>query len=665
MADERGGTPQAKRGWDSDFRLFQSTRRSAILESLRRSYPETSVQERRSWRDSVPALQREIREVVEVDLDAARFTAVLEYELPMESRRADAVLLLHDSVVVIELKGKSWPSDADIDQAHAYARDLRCYHRECHDRPVHAVLVPSRLRGRPWQVRNVHICGPNLLDGFVAGIGSDPTRTALESSRFLAEDAYRPLPTLIRAARDLFLEKRAPQLWKAAANTDRAVSYAQRVSFDASRRGTRHLVILTGVPGSGKTLVGMRLVHAPELEALKRGAGGIPAVFLSGNGPLVEVLQYVLKQAGGGGKTFVRHIRDYVKQYSNSQSLVPPEHVTVFDEAQRAFDRNKVADTHKIPPEQARSEPEHFIEFAERTPTWSVTVGLVGGGQEIHIGEEGGLSLWSSALRESAEPARWTVHCPPAVADAFVGTGVVVQVSGDLSLDKTLRSHRAARLHEFVGLLLRLTPAPSGQLKALAEELLEQGHDLRITRDRGSAERYLKERYRDCAEARYGLVASSRDKYLPHVGVRNDYFSRRRIKCGPWYNDSETDDGQHSCRHLRHCITEFEAQGLELDAVLLAWGTDFAMDGRKWSIKKSMRYRTGHSQVRDPWQLRANAYRVLLTRGRDAHVVFVPDLGYLDETWDFLCTCGFRPLARPTTTATTPPDAGDAPRRLN
>ena len=619
--------PQARRGWDSDFHQFQSTRRSAILQSLRTSYPDTSVQEHQSWRDSIPKLQREIREVVEIEVAAA-----------------DVVLLLRDRVVVIELKGKSWPSDADIDQAHAYARDLRCYHRECHERPVHAVLVPTRLRGEQWLERNVHICGPHSLDGFVAGLEADPGRTALDASRFLAEDAYRPLPTLIRAARDLFLQKRAPQLWRAAANTDRAVRYIQRVSFDASRLGTRHLVILTGVPGSGKTLVGMRVVHAPQLEDLKHEAGGMPAVFLSGNKPLVEVLQYVLKKAGGGGKTFVRHIRDYVKRYSKSRSLVPPEHVTVFDEAQRAFDRDKVADTHNIPPEDARSEPEHFIEFAERTPDWSVTVGLVGGGQQIHIGEEGGLPLWSAALKESADTEGWTVHCPAAVADTFAETGVAVQVSADLNLDETLRSHRATRLHEFVGSLLRRTPASSGQLKALAAQLLEQGHDLHITRDLESAEKYLKERYRNCAEARYGLVASSRDKALPKFGVKNDYLSRRRIRCGPWFNDSESDAGERSCRHLRHCITEFEAQGLELDAVLLAWGTDVALDGGKWSIERSMKYRKGHSKVRDPWQLRANAYRVLLTRGRDAHVVFVPGLGYLDETWNYLRACGFRSL---------------------
>ena len=644
MRDHLTVSPEATRGWDSDFLRFESTKKSAILARLSRTYPDSSVQEQRSWRDSVPQLQREIREVVEVDVAAGKYTAILEYQLEMESRRADVLLLLRDSVVVIELKGKRTPSDADIDQAHAYSRDLRCYHRDCHDRSVHAVLMPTGFHGARYCDRNVEICSPEELDNLVTTLESKREGPPLDAERFLSADAYLPLPSLVRAARELFLKRRPPQLWRSAANTDRAVDYICRVSRKASVTGTRHLVILAGVPGSGKTLVGLRVAHSAEVEGLKLGDWGVPAVFLSGNRPLVEVLQYVLREAGGGGKTFVRQVRDYVRRYGEHQASAPPEHIMVFDEAQRAFDRDKVADTHNIPPARARSEPEYFIDFAERVPGWSVVVGLVGGGQEIHIGEEGGLALWSDAIRKSGNRTQWVVHCPPEVRTGFVDSGVPVDVSANLSLDSTLRSHLASRLHEFVALLLRRTPAPSTQLQEIANELMHQGHDLRITRDRSLAEEYLRDRYRDYPEARFGLVASSRDSEIKKVGVPNDFMSRQRIKCGPWYNDDETDDRQRSCRHLKDCITEFEAQGLELDAVLLAWGTDFALRGRSWSIKKSMQYRGGHSRVRDAWQLRANAYRVLLTRGRDAHVVYMPEFSYLDETWESLCKSGFRPL---------------------
>ena len=638
------GAAEARRGWDSDFERFESTPRSRILERLRRSYPESSREERRSWGDTVPRLQREVGEVVRVDTHYARCTAVLEYELPMESRRADAVLLLRESVVVIELKGKRRPSDADVDQAHAYARDLRCYHRECHDRPVHAILVPTRMRGPRETERSVHICGPDELDALVGGLdarrGGPPPVSA---RRFLDADAYRPLPTLVRAARDLFLAQRPPQLWRSAANTDAAVDHIARIVADASLTRTRRLVLLAGVPGAGKTLVGMRIAHDPGLDLLRRGDRGLPAVFLSGNGPLVEVLQYVLRGAGGGGRTFVRPIREYVRRYGHRPDLEPPEHVVVFDEAQRAFDRARVADTHKQPLAGARSEPEHFVDFAERRQDWSVIVGLVGGGQEIHVGEEAGIGLWAEAIRASRDPNRWTVHAPPAAAGSF--RGLSVEASAMLTLDETLRSHRAARLHAFVADLLRKKPPPAARLRAVAGELQRDGHDLRITRALEQAERYLRERYRNDPEARFGLMASSRDRDLGKFGVPNDFQSTKRVRHGPWYNDGEADDGGRSCRHLSACVTEFGAQGLELDAVLLAWGTDFALRGGAWATDRARGYRPrGNAQVRDPWQLRANAYRVLLTRGRDAHVVFVPPLAELDETWRYLCGCGFRPL---------------------
>ena len=320
----------------------------------------------------------------------------------------------------------------------------------------------------------------------------------------------------------------------------------------------------------------------------------------------------------------------------------------VFDEAQRAFDREKMADSprHKVALADARSEPEHFIEFAERRGDWSVIVGLVGTGQEIHNGEEGGLGLWAEAIRGSRQPDLWTVHAPPQMADCFQGLNN--ESSKALSLDETLRSHLATRLHVFVAKLLEKTPPKAAVLRAIVEELQGDGHDLRITRDRALAERYLRERYRDHADARFGLMASSQDKTLVKFGIRNDFTGTKRVRDRPgrWYNDGEL-DSEESCRHLRDCGTEFIAQGLELDAVLLAWGTDFVLRRGEWVIDDARGYpglEGKHSKVRNPWQLRANAYRVLLTRGRDAHIAFVPRLAALDETWAYLCSCGFRAL---------------------
>ena len=637
---------EAVHGWSSDFVQFEEMPPSEIHLALQQTYGDVSDAELRSWVETIKILQQTVRTLLRNNGSYQAGTVVLEYQLPMESRRADAVLLLDQRIVVIEFKGKSVPSDADVDQVHAYGRDLRCYHRECHERPVHTVLVPTNMTGQEQDDRNVQICGPDALAAVIENFANQPTEAPrLESQRFLDADVYRPLPTLIQAARDLFLERRPPRLWHSAANTDDAVAHIAEIIQEASRTKTRRLVLLTGVPGAGKTLVGMRIAHQPGLDRLISAGAGIPAVFLSGNGPLVQVLQYVLSEAGGGGRAFVRPIRDYVKRYSRADSLEPPEHVVVFDEAQRAFDRARVADVHRQPLAQAHTEPDYIVEFAERKPDWSVIVGLVGGGQEIHLGEEGGLGMWAEAIRQGGESHRWTVHAPPSVAGMF--DGLSVKASSTLSLNTTLRSHQATNLHAFVATLLRKTPPDSEELRPLADALRNGGHDLHITRDLDLAKTYFWERYQEDPNARFGLMASSRDRGLEGFGVPNGYAATKKVQYGPWYTDSDRGAGTMSCRNLNSCVTEFGAQGLEVDGVLLAWGTDFLLRDRSWTNDGARSYgsnRNKHAAVRDAWQLRANAYRVLLTRGREVHLIFVPCLPELDATWTYLRDGGFRPL---------------------
>jgi hypothetical protein len=647
MSTDGDASDEARRGWDSDFDRFSRTSSGTIVAKLRTFLADASAAQVRAWDDSIPRLQTEVTQVSAVREEAARYTAILEYELPLESRRADAIFLLRESVVVIELKGKAHPSDADIDQAHAYARDLRCYHAECEERPVHALLVPTGARGDFGYRRGVRICGPDALDEVVREYDVDGDGAVLDPRRFLTSDAYRPLPTLVAAARELLQRGTLRRIKRAAAATDDAVTAISAIVHDAARTRMRHLVLLTGVPGAGKTLVGLRLVHSHFIDDLSVARAGVkptaPAVFLSGNGPLVDVLQYELREAGGGGRTFVRGVKDYVKHHSTAARRVPSEHVLVYDEAQRAYDAAMVAAKHPELAERARSEPELFVEFAERIPGWCVVVGLIGGGQEIHTGEEAGTVQWADAIAASAAAETWIVHGPPAHVETFAR--VRFRSDPSLNLNQSLRSHLSFRVHEYVaGIVASASPSMAVQT-ALASLLQREGHDLRITRDLETAKRYLRERYADNADARYGLVASSRDKDLVRFRIPNDFQATKQLRYGPWYGDDERAAGGRSCRHLRDCVTEFGAQGLELDAVLLAWGTDFIRDGACWNIDRARKYQRGGPPVRDPWQLRANAYRVLLTRARDATVVFVPEMTELDATFAYLVASGFRLLS--------------------
>ena len=637
---------EAARGWDGGFPHFGNAQLTSIVDSLRAFLPDASPEQVRAWKDSIPKLQREVGEVIQIDTAAGAYTAVLEYQLPLDSRRIDAVLLVGGSVVVIELKGKLAPSDADIDQAHAYARDLRCYHAACDGVPVHAVLVPTRASGRFEAQRGVLVCGPDALDQLVTELRTPNNPVPVTAPAFLAADSYRPLPTLVKAARELLESGTVRRVHRAAAATDGACAEISTIVHKAASTGTRRLVLLTGVPGAGKTLVGLRVVHAKYLDDLAVARNGIvpttPAVFLSGNGPLVEVLQHELRGAGGGGRTFVRGVKEYVQRYDTNPTLVPGEHVLVFDEAQRAYDAAMVAEKQGTPLALAKSEPQHFVEFAERIPNWCVVVGLIGGGQEIHKGEEAGLKQWADAIAGCADPERWTVHCPPTVEEVF--TPLPTECSAELSLNISLRSHLAEHLHKFVAGIVQKTPANASDQAALAATLLEQGHDLRICRDKQNASEYLRARYENQPDARFGLLASSRDRSLSNFDIRNDFQSTKRVRFGPWYGDAEEEQSGRSGRHLRDCVTEFGAQGLELDAVLLAWGTDFMLEGGNWSNRRMAQYQKKGAAVRDGWQLRSNAYRVLLTRARDATVVFVPQLPELNATYEYLVAAGFRPF---------------------
>jgi hypothetical protein len=649
----------ASAGWGSDFPRFRQTAAGIVRDALKRFVPDASPEQIRAWEQSIPVLQNEVGELLNIVSLARGYGAVLEYELPLEARRADGVFLVAGSVVVLELKGKSQPTQADLDQAAAYARDLRAYHRECQERPVHAVLVPMGSKREPESVAGVWVTGPGELDRLMIELTRGVAASVPDLNAFLDAAAYRPLPTLVQAARELFESKSIRPMWQSFAVTDRAVDRIAAIAMDAALTKTRHLVLLTGVPGSGKTLVGMRAVHGKHLDELavpRNGeASSVPALFLSGNGPLVEVLQHVLKTAGGGGKTFVRHVQKYLDAYveipgSSRKRKTPPEHLLVFDEAQRAFSADMVAEKHpKWPVGVARSEPEHFVDVCERMPEWSVLVGLIGTGQEINRGEESGIRAWRDALEKSQVRDQWVVHAPVDVQEFFDGSPLKSVWEPDMNLDTSLRFHLATDLHRFVAEFLGTNGRADGASLVAERVLRPAGHEsdgLRLwaTRNLLKAKRYLWDRFEGQPDARFGLLASSRDKLLERFGVPNSYAATRAMNLGAWYAEGE--ESGRSCRHLSSCVTEFGAQGLELDMALLCWGGDFRRVGDQWSTEDARKIKVGAVAVRDPYQLRLNAYRVLMTRGREGTIVFVPPDATMDETWGHLLASGFGELER-------------------
>lgn len=631
-------------GYQSVFDKFVSIETSEIISQLKKFVPDYSDGQFTAWKESIPMLKSSANQAMLINNHGKRFHSILEYQIPMEFRRIDAVFLLGNHVLVIEFKGKVSPLQSDLDQASAYGRDLRNYHGKCHDVPVKVVVIPTRSNNILDEQSNITICSPDRFDKWVSEL-SKQNNCVMAVNDFLDDEAYQPLPSLIKAARDLFVQSPLPRIKTASAATDPCIDSIKNVILSASRLNRRKLILVTGVPGSGKTLVGLRIAHEKYLDDIAKERKGkptrSPAVFLSGNGPLVEVLQYELKRTGGDGKAFVRDVKSYVNRYSNKPNLIPSEHVLIYDEAQRAWDAKRVSEKHKHPTTIFKSEPEHFIEFAERIPGWSTIIALIGSGQEIHIGEEGGVSQWSEAINHSSQKNNWDVSGPNSLSDLF--EGINYHPDDNLTLDVSLRSHLSLRVHDFVGSLISNPISPENILNDIHKEVEKDGFAFRITRDLLEAKSYMQNRYADNPDARFGLIASSRDKILNQFGVMNDWQNTKNIRVGPWYSDSEGQDNSKSCRLMKECVTEFSCQGLELDGAILCWGSDFILKNRNWDISLMRKYKNG-SDIRDPWALRSNAYRVLLTRARDVTVIFLPPDNILDETYDYLINAGFKKI---------------------
>ena len=627
-------------GWRGSLPVFYDATATSVIEQLVSFVREVSPQQYEAWRTHVPTLQRECRELTEKDEGAPKYSAILEYQLPYDLRRPDVIILERAAVVVVEMKGHTGLSRAACDQVLAYARDLRAYHAECATRPVVPVVI-STGSPRPAVLKdNLWICHPADFDEVLAEIAGACPGADLAPSVFLAPGAYVPLPTIVQAARQLFETRELRYIKRANAVTEPALEHITMIAHQAAREGTRHLVLLSGVPGSGKTLVGLQLVHSRWLDDLAelRDGGTKPTaagVYLSGNGPLVQVLQDALKEGGGGGQTFVRPIKSYVEYYAKREKHVPPEHLLVYDEAQRAHDAQQVAYVHKQ--DVGLSEPSHLLEFCTRVPRWNVLVALIGTGQAIHVGEEEGLPLWREAVERLPEAESWTVHCAPVHSDTFGSAAYRLSISPALNLDKELRFHLTADIDAFVGLLVENSTA--SRLREIAAQLWSNGHRFLVTRNLDGARAYLRERYGESPLARFGVLASSKDKILPRYGIENSFQVTKQLRVGPWYNSEPTDS--RSCCQLDSVATEFASQGLELDCALLAWGSDLRREGGVWSDRLSGGYQR---KVHDRLALRRNVYRVLLTRGRDGTIVFVPPATEMDETFEWLSSAGFRAL---------------------
>ncbi|MCC5888899.1 MAG: DUF2075 domain-containing protein [Gammaproteobacteria bacterium] len=590
-----------------------------LLRQLKDFVPDASAAQVAAWEQELEVLKSSGAAVLRQEQSARNHGAVLEYMLPREAgRRPDVVVLQNGLVVVLEFKETGRLRRSDIDQTAAYARDLQGYHTACEHAEVVPVLVLCGDSAVSKVVDGVRVVRADEMATLLVVLARSSNGPIVPTTQFL-QGEYAPLPTLVTAARLLFDNMPLPHIKRArSAGVADAVVRILDDAREVRTAGRRRLILVTGVPGAGKTLVGLQVAHSAALEAgfefggrRKRGA---PATFLSGNGPLVQVLQNALKSTA-----FVQDMHRFIREHGlEHPDRIPTERVIVFDEAQRAWDRPKIEDFYskKLPGvDTARfgSEPELLVRIADSMPEGAVVIALVGQGQEIHTGEEGGMTQWADAVRES--PGEWSVLGPPELTHLF--EDCAFEADPLLDLDVGLRYHAAADLHRWVELVL-----DDGNLdaaKVLAERLRHAAFPIYVTRDLDAAKNYVLSRFQFEPLRRYGLLASSKsEKHLAAFGLATGFQSTKRIRIGDWFNAPPED--ARSCCQFNDVITEFQCQGLELDMAITCWASDLWWNGERWESAAARK----NKLVRDAHQLRLNAYRVLLTRGREGIVIYVP-----------------------------------------
>lgn len=497
------------------------------------------------------------------------------------------------------------------------------------------------------------------LAEIVAEVLGSVVREGIEADAW-EQGRYRPTPTIVEAAAALYRGHAVAEISRndaGAINLSQTAAAISRVIERSQREGIKSICLVTGVPGAGKTLVGLDVA-----TRYQDPTNSLHSVYLSGNGPLVSILREALArddvqraklrgeartkgQARQTVKAFIQPVHHFRDECLKDPGP-PPEHVTIFDEAQRAWNLEKTADfMHRKKGRTgfAQSEPEFLVSCLDRHPDWAVVVCLIGGGQEINTGEAG-ISEWIRAVQMSYPD--WHVHLSLQLDDSEYGADAALQLlesrahvwrDKDLHLSVSMRSFRAEHLSGFVKLVLDLEIEQAARLYATFAER----YPIVLTRDVNKARTWLRQHAR--GTERFGIVVSSQAQRLkPHaIDVRTP------IDPVNWFLNDR--DDVRSSYYLEDVATEFHVQGLELDWTCVVWDADFRYDQEGWQH---------HSFVGNRWQqirkdsrkgYLKNAYRVLLTRARQGMVIVVPEGSseddtrrheYFDRTFDYLKSGG-------------------------
>lgn len=625
---------------------------------------ETKIQQKNTWIREIEILKRELKNLIDED-----GRILFEYVIPRMGKRIDNVILYKNIIFLLEFKcGNNCYYSSDYDQVYDYALDLKNFHKESGDKLIVPILIATEAPSfNNSIVIDNKVMGPLKCNEF--GIGNLITNivSSFKEESFSYDgwisSEYFPTPTIIEAAQALYTNHSVMDIARndaGAKNLTLTTNALNEIISFSKQNHRKSICFVTGVPGAGKTLVGLNL-GIQKSDLIKEDH----AVFLSGNFPLVEVLQEALvrdklkkmkdlnekvnkSEVKRKTNAFIQIIHKYRDSYINNNNI-PPEHVVIYDEAQRSWNSEKIADFMKNKKGIADfnySEPEFLISTLDRHKDWAVVICLIGGGQEINDGEAG-LPEWFKALRERFN--YWDVYVSNNLKDEYLIDNTWKDLIRDLNLKYVPDLHLSVSLRSF------RSPHVSGFIKALLDNDLikskklyssiKENYPIKLTRNLDTAKKWVKDKSK--GSEKYGLLATSGGLRLKAEGI----FVKNKVNVANWFLNDKED--VRSCYALEDVITEFDVQGLELDYSIVAWDADLRMINGKWEYKKFRGSKWNNINKPDDRLYLKNSYRVLLTRSRQGMIIFIPKGSdsdatrakvFYDGTYEYLKNIGIEEL---------------------
>lgn len=591
-----------------------------------------------AWEDQIKVLKKE--------LYGLQGTLLFEFSIPRMGRRVDCLLIIKNVVFVIEFKvGESQFHRYQIEQVWDYALDLQNFHKPSHKVPMLPVLIATEAKETMIDFL-VSSHDDNLL--YPVCLGAEGLNSIIHNALNFFEGehnididgyvsgSYFPTPTIIEAAISLYNNHSVDEITRSdagAINLTKTTAAISKIIDESKALRKKTICFVTGVPGAGKTLVGLKVAttHLDQVEDNR-------SVYLSGNAPLVAILQEALardkvqrdsesgnritkNRAKQAVKTFIQIIHHYRDAYVGNVD-VPYDHVAIFDEAQRAWNRDQTVKFMRMKKrilDFEYSEPEFLISCLDRHKDWAVIICLVGGGQEIHTGEAG-ISEWLNAIYHKFP--EWEVRISPNLSDSEymaiesinkLQEKCIVKLNPDLHLSVSLRSFRAENLSQFVKSLLDKEIDRARQVL----NQISENYPIVITRDFYKAKKWLREKAR--GSERYGMIVSSQAQRLKPYAID----VKSPINPINWFLNGK--DDVRSSYYLEDVATEFHIQGLELDWAMVCWDGDLRYSHGNWNTYSFKGSKWQNINKDDRKQYLLNAYRVLLTRARQGMVIVVPE----------------------------------------